>query len=119
MVVKPSSESPFPVVYFQGLWLLVLGSVTGTYLTIFGRLLISKESGKLHSTDSLTPTTKKGVCIYNVYVGTTPHPVTVTTRIITFLIGNPYKPSFVTVTGWGVDRMYMYIKDMCLCRYIV
>ena len=33
----------------------------------------------------------------------TPHPVTVTTRIITFLIGNPYKPSFVTVTGWGVD----------------
>ena len=37
------------------------------------------------------------------YLGTTPHPVTVTTRIITFLIGNPYKPSFVTVTGWGVD----------------
>ena len=36
-------------------------------------------------------------------LGTTPHPVTVTTRIITFLIGNPYKPSFVTVTGWGVD----------------
>ena len=42
-----------------------------------------------------------------IYVGTTPHPVTVTTRIITFLIGNPYKPSFVTVTGWGVDRRYM------------
>ena len=32
-----------------------------------------------------------------------PHPVTVTTRIVTCLIGNPYKPSFVTVTGWGVD----------------
>ena len=31
----------------------------------------------------------------------TPHPVTVTTRIIPFLEGNPYKPSFVTVTGWG------------------
>ena len=29
-----------------------------------------------------------------------------TTRIITFLIGNPYKPSFVTVTGWGVDRRF-------------
>ena len=40
------------------------------------------------------------------YFGTTPHPVTVTTRIITFLIGNPYKPSFVTVTGWGVDLTY-------------
>ncbi len=33
----------------------------------------------------------------------TPHPVTVTTRIIAFLVGNPYKPSFATVTGWGVD----------------
>ena len=31
------------------------------------------------------------------------HAVTVTTRIIPFLVGNPYKPSFVTVTGWGVD----------------
>ena len=36
-----------------------------------------------------------------VSVRSTPRPVTVTTRIITFLIGNPYKPSFVTVTGWG------------------
>ena len=36
-----------------------------------------------------------------VYLGSTPHPVTVTTRIITFLVGNPYKPSFAT--GWGVD----------------
>ena len=29
-----------------------------------------------------------------VYIRSTPHPVTVTTRIITFLVGNPYKPSF-------------------------
>ena len=36
-----------------------------------------------------------------------PHPVTVTTRIITFLVGNPYKPSFATVTGWGVDPKYI------------
>ena len=34
-----------------------------------------------------------------VYLRSTPHPVTVTTRIITFLVGNPYKPSFATVTG--------------------
>ena len=27
----------------------------------------------------------------------------VTTRIIPFSVGNPYKPSFATVTGWGVD----------------
>ena len=31
----------------------------------------------------------------------------VTTRIIPFLVGNPYKPSFVTVTGWGVDQSYI------------
>ena len=41
-----------------------------------------------------------------VLVRSTPHPVTVTTRIITFLVGNPYKPSFATVTGWGVDPKY-------------
>ena len=23
-----------------------------------------------------------------------------------FLVGNPYKPSFATVTGWGVDPIY-------------
>ena len=39
----------------------------------------------------------------------TPHPLTVTTRIITFLVGNPYKPSFATVTGWGVDPRYPQI----------
>ena len=36
----------------------------------------------------------------------TPLPVTVTTRIITFLVGDPYKPSFATVTGRGVDPTY-------------
>ena len=44
------------------------------------------------------------------YVRSTPHPVTVTTRIITFLVGNPYKPSFATVTGWGVDPTNMGIR---------
>ena len=29
--------------------------------------------------------------------------------IIPILLGNPYKPSFVTVTGWGVDLRYMYV----------
>ena len=44
-----------------------------------------------------------------IYIRSTPHPVTVTTRIITFLVGNPYKPSFATVTGWGVVPIYIYI----------
>ena len=34
-----------------------------------------------------------------IYIGCGPLPVTVTTRIITFLVGDPYKPSFPTVTG--------------------
>ncbi len=46
------------------------------------------------------------------YIRSTPHPVTVTTRIITFLVGNPYKPSFVTVTGWGgTPNLYIYIYN--------
>ena len=47
-----------------------------------------------------------------VYIRSTPHPVTVTTRIITFLVGNPYKPSFATVTGWGVDPRYTNSFDV-------
>ena len=46
------------------------------------------------------------------YLGATPHPVTVTTRIIPFLIGNPYKPSFVTVTGWGDNPRCTYGKSI-------
>ena len=38
----------------------------------------------------------------------------VTTRIITFLIGNPYKPSFVTVTGWGVDPTHIPQLHQCI-----
>ncbi len=34
-------------------------------------------------------------------IGLSPFPVSVTTRIITFLVGDPYKPSFATVTGRG------------------
>ena len=45
--------------------------------------------------------------VYTIYLRSTPHPVTVTTRIITFLVGNPYKPSFATVAGWGVDPRYI------------
>ena len=29
-----------------------------------------------------------------------------TTRILPYLVGNPYKPSFATVTGWGVDQSH-------------
>ena len=32
----------------------------------------------------------------------------VTTRIITFLVGNPYKPSFATITGKGDNPIYTH-----------
>ena len=54
---------------------------------------------------------KKPVYVVKLFLGTTPHAVIVTTRIITFLIGNPYKPSFVTVTGWGIDRNYSLLSQ--------
>ena len=43
----------------------------------------------------------------NIYIGLSPLPVTVTTRIITFLVGDPYKPSFATVTGRGDNPTYI------------
>ena len=68
--------------------------------------------------------------IPDVCLRSTPHPVTVTTRIIPFLVGNPYKPSFVTVTGWGVDPryacvFYLFVRWMkvncvhglCICSF--
>ena len=46
------------------------------------------------------------------------------------LVGNPYKPSFVTVTGWGVDLRYIipasYVSlpemgnfEICLLRFVI
>ena len=28
---------------------------------------------------------------------------------ILFLVGNPYKPSFAAVAGWGLDTNYVYV----------
>ena len=44
-----------------------------------------------------------------IYIGLSPLPVTVTTRMIPYLVGNPYKPLFVTVTGQGDNPIYIYI----------
>ena len=45
-----------------------------------------------------------------IYIRSTPHPVTVTTRIITFLVGNSYKPSFPTVTVRGPHPKYTWMN---------
>ena len=39
-----------------------------------------------------------GIFIYMVYIGLFPFPVIVTTRIFTFLVGDPCKPSLATIT---------------------
>ena len=44
---------------------------------------------------------------HQLYFGLSPLRVTVTTRIITFLVGHPYKPSFATVTGRGDNPSYI------------
>ena len=53
----------------------------------------------------------------HVWFGYGPFPVTVTPRIITFLVGNPYKPLFAAVTGKGPHPMYdvfTYIWLICM-----
>ena len=49
-----------------------------------------------------------------VYIGLPPLPVTVTTRIITFLVGDPYKPSFATVAGRGDNPRSTYLNILIL-----
>ena len=49
-------------------------------------------------------------CRY-IYLGTTPHALTVTTRIITFLVGNPYKPSSMTVT-WMSQELSKWLVSV-------
>ena len=36
-------------------------------------------------------------------------------RITTFLLGNPYKPSFATVTGRGDNPRYMFCPLIIYC----
>ena len=43
-------------------------------------------------------------CFISTLLGLSPLPVAVTTRIITFLVGNPYKPSFPLLLGGGTTQ---------------
>ena len=47
------------------------------------------------------------IYLYTVWFGLSPLPVRVTTRIITFLVGNPYKPSFPLLLGGGTTQSMM------------
>ena len=68
-----------------------------------------------------------GGVFFGVYFGLSPLPVRVTTRIITFLVGDPYKPSFATVTGRGDNPMYTpfplegfvsVVFSMCFLQFV-
>ena len=50
---------------------------------------------------------------YYIYLGCCPLPVTVTTRIVAFLVGDSYKPSFPTVTGRGDNPIYIHHRQTC------
>ena len=49
-----------------------------------------------------------------IYFGCGPLPVTVTTRIIAYLVGDSYKPSFATVTGRGPHPRYTQVVLNCM-----
>ena len=44
------------------------------------------------------------VYIFEICLGLPPLPVRVTTRIIVFLVGDPYKPSFPLLLGGGTTQ---------------
>jgi len=50
------------------------------------------------------------VDVHGIFLGYGPFPLTVTTRILPFLVGNPYKPLFATVTGKGPHPRYSVVK---------
>ena len=50
------------------------------------------------------------VLLIHYRLGVAPLTVTVTTRIITCLLGDPYKPSFPTVAGRGPYPNYRFMK---------
>ena len=64
--------------------------------------ILANNTPKKHSKTNQTMYIWLIYIIY-VYIGSTPHPATVTTMIVSFVVGNPYiwKPFFAAVTGWG------------------
>ena len=57
--------------------------------------------------------------IYHISFGCGPLTVTVTTRIITFLVGDSYKPLFATVTVRGPHPIYHIISYHIISYHII
>ena len=65
---------------------------------------------------------KKRVDYFYTHLGSTPHPVLSNSHhqdcsIFSRESGNPYKPSFVTVTGWGGERTRTEFEVSVFARY--
>ena len=90
----------------------------GILQILFRILLVSDVPEEVAIQDNYTTSEKNPGCEKMVtlvgYGG--PFPVTVANRIITFLVGNPYKPLFVTVTGRGPYPNNFTSWKICLSK---
>ena len=77
----------------------------------------------LHPSSSTLPEEKWTLCRKNPgqksSFGLSPLPVRVTTRIITFLVGNPYKPSFPLLLGGGTTQVIIIFDLDSVCVQIL
>ena len=69
--------------------------------------------------DDSFPIGKVAFQINRCWIWYTRHRVTITTTTVTFLAGNPYKPSFKSVTEWGIYANYLYISKSHLLRSVL
>ena len=94
LITGQAHEPSKPV---NGQWRFAQGVCSG---------LVGIETTEPTLTSIASPFSIEGIhCIHWVV----PLPATLTTRNITFLVGDPYKPSFATVTGRGDNPMYTLV----------
>ena len=93
-----------------GSWVMVLGK----RVAHGGSQAIQKHTAKMwlwQDVDGDKKTTTPGSTGFplEISIGMFPFPVIVTTRIISCLVGDSYKPSFATITGKGDNPRYLRI----------
>ena len=80
-------------------------SLPGTIINIY--IYISHQTGK----NSPIFTKMLPNSLIGGYIGLSPFPVIVTTRIASCLAGDSYKPSFATITGKGDNPRDIYVSS--------
>ena len=89
------------------------------YTSPWRRLLIAATEEAHHANDHTNPQNETTFSSW--WLGCPPIPVTVTTRITMFLVGDPYKPSFATFTGRGDNSSWWFqtIWKICSSNWII